>query len=475
MSIVSHLTAAVVTNTNDSGPGSLRDVIATASANDTITFDSSLDGQTIVLTNGQLNITNNLTIDASALSNRITITGNSNSPVLGFSYGTTNELKSLTITGGQGGIFSSGTLVLDTCIVRGNRTGDGGGIFNDFGAALSVNNSTISGNSASSVGGGIQTRYLLSISNSTVSGNSAGSDGGGISVATFGDVTIVNSTISGNVAKNSGGGMVLFGKANIKYSTISGNHATNSGGGVWIAPAMSASLSIENSIIAGNSAPVAPNISGTISNASGSNLTNGSPALAPLGDYGGFTLTMPPLPGSPVIDAATTTPDTPVTDQRGAMRPGGPLPDIGAVEAVAFSKLGLEDGDSDGIADILEGFDGPYPQFTVGTDDSGLDTDGDGSPDWEELFNMTALDNPVDNFRILSMSRALGFNAETNPVVEVTLRTFPDLAYELEAGSTLTGFQTITNSQITSTNHTETIQVSLPTGQGRAFVRAKRD
>ncbi|MEO1668961.1 MAG: hypothetical protein AAFU54_30310 [Chloroflexota bacterium] len=40
-----------VPNTNDDGAGSLRQAIADANANDTITFDASLSGQTITLTN----------------------------------------------------------------------------------------------------------------------------------------------------------------------------------------------------------------------------------------------------------------------------------------------------------------------------------------------------------------------------------------------------------------------------------------
>ena len=42
----------VVTNTNDSGPGSLRDALTVANDGDTINFDSSLKGQTITLTSG---------------------------------------------------------------------------------------------------------------------------------------------------------------------------------------------------------------------------------------------------------------------------------------------------------------------------------------------------------------------------------------------------------------------------------------
>jgi hypothetical protein len=51
-----------VLNNADSGPGSLRDTIAAARSGDTIVFDSSLDGQTITLTRGELAISQNLRI-----------------------------------------------------------------------------------------------------------------------------------------------------------------------------------------------------------------------------------------------------------------------------------------------------------------------------------------------------------------------------------------------------------------------------
>jgi hypothetical protein len=56
------------------------------------------------------------------------------------------------------------------------------------------------------------------------------------------------------------------------------------------------------------------------------------PLLAPLGDYGGPTQTMPPLPGSPAIDAGFDTGSLPATDQRGLNRVVNGIVDIGAVE-----------------------------------------------------------------------------------------------------------------------------------------------
>src|SRR5215472_8883020 len=47
-----------VINTNDSGAGSLRQALVDANDGDTIDFDSSLNGQTITLTKGQLIVDN---------------------------------------------------------------------------------------------------------------------------------------------------------------------------------------------------------------------------------------------------------------------------------------------------------------------------------------------------------------------------------------------------------------------------------
>jgi hypothetical protein len=52
--IAAHANTITVTNTNDSGPGSLRQALAEANDGDTIDFDPSLNGQTITLTSAEL-------------------------------------------------------------------------------------------------------------------------------------------------------------------------------------------------------------------------------------------------------------------------------------------------------------------------------------------------------------------------------------------------------------------------------------
>src|ERR1700678_355853 len=70
------LSTDVVTNLNDSGSGSLRQTIASASAGDTIEFASNLSGGTLALTSGQLLISESLTITGLGAGS-LTISGSS--------------------------------------------------------------------------------------------------------------------------------------------------------------------------------------------------------------------------------------------------------------------------------------------------------------------------------------------------------------------------------------------------------------
>lgn len=96
-----------------------------------------------------------------------------------------------------------------------------------------------------------------------------------------------------------------------------------------------ANTTVYNCIVAGNScAPSSPypNVYPGLT-CTGVNRTNGSPLLAPHGNYGGRTPTMPPLPGSPAINGCTSG-TTFATDQRGQPRIVGAFADLGAVEGV---------------------------------------------------------------------------------------------------------------------------------------------
>src|SRR5262249_34211588 len=127
-------TPQVVTNTNDSGAGSVRQAIIDSCPGSTITFDPSLTTggpATITLTSGELVINNSVTIQGPA-ANLLEISGNNGSRVFNLSGAINVSLSGLTIAHGKssatdGGIFSSGggTLTPTACEIRDNQ-GHGG-------------------------------------------------------------------------------------------------------------------------------------------------------------------------------------------------------------------------------------------------------------------------------------------------------------------------------------------------------------
>jgi hypothetical protein len=208
-----------VTNNLDSGHGSLRFEIAHAKNNDTIVFAPSLDGQTITLTTGELDITMGLTIKGPG-AGQLTINGGKHSRVFEVNASAPVFLSGLTISNGLafnsttlhendgGGILNLSTLTLSGCVVSGNsaslpETGYGGGIYNA--GTLTVSGCTVSNNNANpdlagGYGGGIYNAGTLTVSNSTLSGNFASDIGGGI--YNVGTLTVSNSTFSSNLAWN---------------------------------------------------------------------------------------------------------------------------------------------------------------------------------------------------------------------------------------------------------------------------------
>src|SRR4029078_12185755 len=78
---------------------------------------------------------------------------------------------------------SSGTLTINDSAILTNSTApgsnDGGGIYNLSNHALTLNKTTLSGNTASGAGGGIaDSSVTLALNNVTLSNNTADSDGG---------------------------------------------------------------------------------------------------------------------------------------------------------------------------------------------------------------------------------------------------------------------------------------------------------
>ena len=342
----------------------------------TISFDPKLDGDTLNLTLGELPITDSVTIQGPGSAN-LKINAGGLSRIFDINDNTTTninvEIDGLTLTGGGnvnfgGAIDSWENLSLSDVVVTGNSAlQGGGGIFVNSAGVMTIQSSTISGNSsASGKGGGLYATTnggaVTKIIGSTISGNTANM-GGGMYAPTWqlGQLTVQNSTISGNSATLMGGGIwantSYGGTTTIQNSTITGNTAdtgssgTGKGGGLYVA---GGTPSIASTIIAGNAdkSGVAPDIFGTVAasnsligNNTGSGLTeapvgtpdtNGNliggpingvinPQLGPLANNGGLTQTCALLVGSPAIDMGSN-PANLVYDQRGAGYPRGQRP-----------------------------------------------------------------------------------------------------------------------------------------------------
>ncbi len=172
----------------------------------------------------------------------------------------------------------------------------------------------------------------LALSDCTVSGNSAGVTGGGLNNQN-GTISLTNCTVSGNTATDGVGGGVFTGGGTISLTncTVSGNTAPagpNGGSGLY----NRGNLALTNTIVAGNTGG---DVFGSF--AGGNNLIGGNALLSPLGDYGGATLTMALLPGSPAIGGGAAGAGIPITDERGVTRLGHV--DIGAFQSQGFSQL----------------------------------------------------------------------------------------------------------------------------------------
>src|SRR5213083_2498585 len=320
-----HANVITVTNTNDSGPGSLRQALADANDGDTITF--AVTG-IIDLTSGELVINRNITISGPG-ANLLAVSRAANAApfrIFHVMLGHAVIIEGLTISNGSvlntfgGGIYNlESALTVISCALAGNsalgQQGSGGGIFSNGGgaggnASLTIINSAFSGNAATTGGAvgnnGSSGIANLTISNSTLSGNSASFVGGGVDDHTASGtatVTITNSTLSENTSSNISmfkGGMLDIGNTVLK--------AAVSGVNLEIAKLATVTSRGYN---------VSSDNGGGFLTGPGDQI-NTDPMLGPLQDNGGPTFSHALLPGSPAINAGDPnfTPP-PFFDQRG--------------------------------------------------------------------------------------------------------------------------------------------------------------
>ena len=259
----------LVTNTNDGGPGSLRQAITNIGAGGTIQFDPSLAGQTITLTS-QLAINKNLTIDGSGLYPRVEISGNNSTRLFYINRDLTVTLRNLVLRRGKttgtsstnygGAIFvgSTTTLTLADLEVLENTSQQGGAIYVSGFAKLVVSSSQFSANSSSQTGGAIylQTPLNLTVTGSRFANNSAGS-GGAVYLYSSGKAVFEENVFENNTAISGGAisshnspGVGLYLRKNLFVN----NSASTVGGGIMVERLSSTEVVIENNTFYGNQA-----------------------------------------------------------------------------------------------------------------------------------------------------------------------------------------------------------------------------
>lgn len=246
----------------------------------------------------------------------------------------------------------------------------GGGIYTGFGG-LAMTNSTVRGNQAMGggfvSGGGVDSRGLATIIASTLSGNSTNGSGGGAYFSSTLSASVENSTVSGNSAARAGGLFVNAIDVQLSNTTVAFNSAATAGAtgaGVFVtAYHGSTSADLQSTIIAANNYGAGTandfealrsvtisgshNLIGTSSSGLPADTIIGvCPLLGPLRDNGGPTWTHALLGHSPAIDTGNN-PAAFSTDQRGAGHartigaPGASSPhtDIGAYEVDRMDNI----------------------------------------------------------------------------------------------------------------------------------------
>ncbi|WP_167468597.1 InlB B-repeat-containing protein [Idiomarina ramblicola] len=229
---------------------------------------------------------------------------------------TNNMLLSGNNSANGGGINAIKGLRIENCLVDKNtaefeasREFGGGGVY--FGGQATIINSTFTDN---------ELKYAGTAINTMRGGAIAGNNASGL--------TMVNSTVVGNSAPGVGGGVALVrpdaGTYEIVNSIITGNASPliTAEADLHVVDG-SATINIRNSI----TAFVSPSGGSTI------NLTdtqNVDPMFDNFGNYGGNTSLFALTSGSPAIGAGLVTDDVPDLDQRGYSRSNNP--DIGAYQ-----------------------------------------------------------------------------------------------------------------------------------------------
>jgi hypothetical protein len=423
-----------VTNTVDSGPGSLRAALATAASlpgPNEITFDPAVfhgatpETNTITLTSAELvvNDTAGVTINAMAIPGGVTLNGANAFRLFLVGSESSLTLRGLTITGGVGqAVRTHGALTVTDCnFTRNGSAFRGGAIGAESGSSLNALRCTFTENSAD---------Y-----------------GGAVSfIATNGPLTFTYCTFVKNTANIFGGAIRSSGftgtAVTLIHCTLSANHARSGGGAINYDS--NPSFDLINTVVAGTTAPSGPvpaidifkqsprPLTATgclIGNGQGTGLVHGEqgnligssaapvlPLTGPLGFYGGRTPTLFLKAGSPARNAGILITPALTSDQRGFPIIG--LPDIGAYETGTFTGYPVWINES-------------LPATAAGADyDMTSDFDQDGLMNFDEFSYLTDPANALSAFQP-ETTRSGGS-------LTITFPTVPGRTYTLQQSDNLT-------------------------------------
>jgi predicted outer membrane repeat protein len=320
------------------------DLRAALAGGGTVSF--AVDGS-FTLTN-TLQITNSVTMDGTG--HNVTISGGGAVRVLSVSPGANLVLSHLTISGGYandrmggGGLLNNGAVTISDCTFANNVSvslttvpvGTGGGAIKQLPTAghLGITRSSFLQNTSRDLSGG-----AISCGTDTVPGGN-------------GDIFVSDSTFYANSGFYGGGGVGLAGPLTRPVSFVNCTFAWNTNGaidfGACTICAVGSVPTLANCLLAytvgsTNAAGITDAGHNLCSDSSSAfnnptSLTSTDPLLGPLGNYGGTTLTLPLLVGSPAVDAGDDS-LAPATDQRGVARPVGAHSDIGAFEGTVLAN-----------------------------------------------------------------------------------------------------------------------------------------
>lgn len=176
-----------------------------------------------------------------------------------------NNLNNKTGDGQVFGVMGSAKLTISdasgTGVITGGRSHDGGGMFIEKNATVTVTGGSIQGNLADKDGGdggGFYVEGTLIMTGGSIAFNTADDTGGGIYCTDTGTIQLSNALITGNYSDDDdGGAMNIHLKDNnsyIKNCTITNNRCgDNNGGGIRM-DAKGKTLTIEKTHIEGNKA-----------------------------------------------------------------------------------------------------------------------------------------------------------------------------------------------------------------------------